>query len=91
MVISPPHAWQVRLNASEVEVHQRIDKPVEAKIVEELSRKFADFRNAYSENGLTPVEFDSFAPTRRTLRQFIGACHELDGLVRDFMLPNPEL
>ena len=91
VVISPPHAWQVRLNASEVEVHQRIDKPVEAKIVEELSRKFADFRNAYSENGLTPVEFDSFAPTRRTLRQFIGACHELDGLVRDFMLPNPEL
>src|SRR6202140_4217784 len=91
VVISPPHAWQVRLNASEVEVHQRIDKPVEAKIVEELSRKFADFRNAYSENGLTPVEFDSFAPTRRTLRQFIGACHELDGLMRDFMLPNPEL
>ena len=90
VVISPPYAWQVRLNASDVEVRPRIDKPVDAKIVEELSRKFLDFRNAYSEDGLTPDEFDSFAPTRRTLRQFITACHDLDGLVRDFMLPNPE-
>jgi transaldolase len=90
MVISPPYAWQVRLNASDVEVRPRIDRQVDAKIVEELSRKFLDFRNAYSEDGLTPDEFDSFAPTRRTLRQFITACHDLDGLVRDFMLPNPE-
>lgn len=90
VVISPPYAWQVRLNASDVEVRPRIDKPVDAKIVEELSRKFLDFRNAYSEDGLTPDEFDFFAPTRRTLRQFITACHDLDGLVRDFMLPNPE-
>jgi transaldolase len=90
VVISPPYGWQVRLNASDVEVRPRIDKPVDAKIVEELSRKFLDFRNAYSEDGLTADEFDSFAPTRRTLRQFITACHDLDGLVRDFMLPNPE-
>ena len=90
VVISPPYAWQVRLNASDVEVRPRIDKPVDARIVEELSRQFLDFRNAYSEDGLTPDEFDSFAPTRRTLRQFITACHDLDGLVRDFMLPNPE-
>jgi transaldolase len=90
VVISPPYAWQVRLNASDVEVRPRIDRQVDAKIVEELSRKFLDFRNAYSEDGLTPDEFDSFAPTRRTLRQFITACHDLDGLVRDFMLPNPE-
>jgi transaldolase len=90
VVISPPYGWQVRLNASDVEVRPRIDKPVDARIVEDLSRKFLDFRNAYSEDGLTPDEFDSFAPTRRTLRQFITACHDLDGLVRDFMLPNPE-
>jgi len=90
VVISPPYAWQVRLNASDVEVLPRIDKPVDAKIIEELSRKFHDFRRAYSEDGLAPDEFDSFAPTRRTLRQFITACHDLDGLVRDFMLPNPD-
>jgi transaldolase len=90
VVISPPYAWQVRLNASDVEVRPRIDDPVDSRIVEDLARKFADFRRAYSEDGLAPDEFDSFAPTRRTLRQFITACHDLDGLVRDFMLPNPD-
>ncbi len=91
VVISPPYAWQVRLNGSDVEVRPRIDKPVDPKIVEELSRKFPDFRRAYSEAGLSLDEFDFFAPTRRTLRQFITACHDLDGLVRDFLLPNPDV
>lgn len=90
IVISPPYAWQVRFNASDIRVQPRIDKAVEPAIVEELSRKFADFRRASTEGGLSVEEFDSFAPTRRTLRQFIAACHELDGLVRDAMLPNPD-
>jgi len=91
VVISPPYAWQVRLNASDVEIRPRIDKPVDPRIVEELLRKFPDFRSAYSEGGLSLDGFDSFAPTRRTLRQFITACHDLDGLVRDFMLPSPDV
>jgi transaldolase len=90
IVISPPYSWQVRFNASDIEVRPRIDSPVEPRIVEELLKKFADFRRAYSEDGLSVEEFDSFAPSRRTLRQFIAACHELDSLVRDFMIPNPD-
>src|SRR5215813_12032514 len=34
VVISPPHAWQIRFNASDVEVVPRIDRPVDARIVE---------------------------------------------------------
>jgi transaldolase len=90
VVISPPYAWQVRLNQSGIEAVPRIDKPVAAEIVEELERKFADFRRAYSENGISIAEFDSFGPTRRTLRQFVTACHDLDSVVRDVMLPNPD-
>ena len=90
MVISPPCAWQVRFNASDIEVRSRIDEPVRAEIVEALSRKFADFRRANTEGGLSIEEFDTFAPTRRTLRQFIGACHDLDGVVRDILIPNPD-
>lgn len=91
VVISPPYAWQVRFNQSDIEVVLRIDKPVAPEIVDELSRKFPDFRRAYNENGLSIEEFDSFAPTRRTLRQFITACHDLDSVVRDIMLPNPDV
>jgi transaldolase len=90
VVISPPYSWQVRFNASDIEPRSRIDEPVPPKMVEELSRKFADFRRAYTEEGLAIAEFDSFGPTRRTLRQFISACHDLDSLVRDILIPNPD-
>lgn len=90
IVISPPYSWQVRFNKSDIEVRPRIDNPVDAEIVDQLSRHFTDFRRAYTEGGLSIDEFDAFGPTRRTLRQFIAACHDLDGEVRDLMLPNPD-
>jgi transaldolase len=91
VVISPPYVWQVRFNNSDVEVRPRIDQPVERRIVDELSRKFVDFRRAYEDGGLPVEEFDSFGPTRRTLRQFITACHDLDALIRDFLILNPDV
>jgi len=91
VVISPPYAWQIRFNASDVVVHPRIDEPVDPRIVAELTRKFGDFRRASEPGGLAVEEFDSFGPTRRTLRQFITACHDLDGVVRDILIPNPDV
>src|SRR5207245_2094238 len=57
VVISPPYAWQVRFNASDIEVRPRIDEPVPERVVEELFRRFQDFGRAYTENGLTLAEF----------------------------------
>jgi len=91
VVISPPYSWQVRFNASDIEVRPRIDNPVDPKIVAELLKKFVDFRRAYAEDGISVEDFDSFGPSRRTLRQFIAACHDLDGVVRDVLLPNPDV
>jgi len=90
VVISPPYAWQVRFNASDVEVRSRMEKPVDPTVIGELEKKFSDFRRAFDLGGLRTEEFDRFPPTRRTLRQFIAACHDLDGIVRDIMLPNPD-
>ncbi len=91
VVISPPCAWQRRYNASDIPVIPRIDAPVDPRIVQDLLKRFPDFQRAYSEDGLAPEEFDSFGATRRTLRQFIVACAYLASLVRDVMLPNPDL
>jgi transaldolase len=88
-VISPPTSWQKRLNAGDIEVRPRIDDPVDPMVVQQLLEHFPDFRRAYSEDGLAVEEFDSFAPTVRTLRQFIAACNDLCALVRDVMLPEP--
>lgn len=90
VVISPPYKWQLRYNASDIAVAPRIDKPVDPIIVGELLKKFPDFRRAYNEGGLSPEEFDTFGSTTRTLRQFIQSCHDLDGLIRDLMIPNPD-
>jgi transaldolase len=90
VVISPPHAWQVRFNNSDVPVRPRIDEPVDPRIVAELTRLFPDFRRAYEPDGLSPNEFDDFGPTRRTLRQFSAACHDLERLVRDVVVADPD-
>jgi transaldolase len=90
VVISPPHAWQVRINASGIPALPRIDEPVDPRMVGELQERFPDFRRAYTEEGIAVDEFDGYGATRRTLRQFIAAVADLDALVRDFVVPNPD-
>jgi transaldolase len=90
VIISPPHKWQVRFNASDIDVVSRIDNPVNPGMVYGLLSRSPDFERAYTEGGLSLEEFDSFGSTRRTLRQFIAACHDLPGIVRDHMLVNPD-
>jgi len=90
VVVSPPSKWQRRFNASQVTVEDRIDRPVDPKILAALNQ-FPDFVKANTEFGLTPEEFDTYGPTVRTLRQFIEAAHDLEAQIREVMLPNPDL
>ncbi len=89
VVISPPFAWQEKIQAAGVAPEARMDVPVDPAIVSALLDTFPDFRRAYAVDGLTPAEFDTFGATRKTLRQFLGADEELDQLVRDVLVPAP--
>jgi transaldolase len=89
LVLSPPFGWQQRFQASGIDPADRMDIPVEARIVDTMYEQLPEFRRAYDVDGLTPAEFDSFGATRRTLRQFLGADEELDQLVRDVLIPAP--
>jgi transaldolase len=91
VIVSPPHVWQVRFNKSDIAVCNRMDAPVDPQIVADLTARFADFRRAYEEKGMCADEFDAFGPTVRTLRQFTAACANLAGVIRDLMLPNPDV
>jgi transaldolase len=91
IVITLPAVWQRRFNASSVEVRQRMDDPVDPAVVEELQARFPDFVRAYEPNGLAPDEFDTFPPSARTLRAFVGSYHELLHQVMDALVPNPDL
>ena len=85
-----PYEWQLLFNKSDVEVKKRMQNPVDAAVVEELYRKFADFLRAYDEKRMTVEEFDRYGATLQTLRTFIGSYAELLACVRDFMVPDPE-
>jgi len=91
ITLTIPHAWQRRFNLSEVEVVERFDDPVPEPVISQLYTHFADFRRAYEPDGLTAAEFDTYGPTVRTLRGFIGSLDSLVAVVRDVMLPNPDV
>lgn len=91
VVLTIPYGWQLKINASDIEVRERMDEPVNPDYVAELYDKLVEFRKAYDEDGLTVDEFDDYGATVRTLRGFIGSVHELAAVIRDFMLPNPDV
>jgi transaldolase len=91
LIVSLPYEWQLKANASDIEVKERMSNPVDPKFVETMYDKIPDFRKAYGEDGMTVDEFDDYGATVRTLRGFITSAHDLMGEVRDFMLPNPDV
>jgi len=90
-IVTLPSTWQKRFNASAIEVRPRIDNPVDPRIIDELLARFGDFAHAYEPDGLAIEEFDTFGPTVRTLRAFIGSYHDLLHAVSDAVLPNPDV
>ena len=90
LAITIPPAWQRRFNASDIEVRPRFDDPVEPAVLDELRRRFPDFRRAEDPAGLTSADFDAFGPTRRTLRAFVASWHDLLHEVSDVRIPDPD-
>jgi transaldolase len=86
-----PHEWQVKFNNSDVKLENRMDVPVKPEIISALYNQVPDFRKAYDEDGMTLKEFDTFGATVRTLRSFISGWHDFVALIRDFMLPDPDV
>ncbi len=91
VILTMPHAWQVRFNDSGITPTARIDEPVDPDLVRELLERIPDFERAYEPNGLSVEEFDRFGPTVRTLRGFIKSYHDLVAAVRDITLPDPDV
>jgi transaldolase len=91
VVLTMPYAWQVRFNGSGIAPETRIDVPVDQHLVDDLMERIPDFVRAYEPNGLAIDEFAGYGATVRTLRGFVQSYHDLQGVVRDIMMPNPDL
>jgi len=83
--------WQKKFNDSDVEVKNRIDDPVDPKIIAELEKKFPDFHRAYDEKGMKPEEFEYYGSTRRTLLAFLAGYADLVQVIRHIMISDPDV
>ncbi len=91
VILTIPYGWQRRFEASDIAVVERFSRPVDPAIVERLLEVFPDFRRAYEPDGMSIPEFDTYGAAVRTLRGFVQSYHDLQGVIRDFMLPNPDV
>ncbi|MFH1446202.1 MAG: transaldolase family protein [Chloroflexota bacterium] len=91
VILTIPYEWQLQINASDIEVIERMQNPVNPKHIDTMIANIPDFHRAYESDGMTIEEFDTYGATVRTLRGFINSYHELQGVVREFMLPNPDV
>jgi len=90
LILTIPYKWQLLFNDSDIEVKERMDNPVDEKVIENLYTHFEDFRKAYDEDGMSNEEFDSYGASARTLRGFIASYHDLQAVIREFMIPDPD-
>ncbi|MEY3973407.1 MAG: hypothetical protein RJA71_719 [Actinomycetota bacterium] len=90
-VISPPYAWQVKINKSGIVPNlNSVNEPIEARILEPMLEKMPEFRKMYEVDGLKVEEFTNFGATLRTLRGFLQSVNDLESFVRDVTVPNPD-
>jgi transaldolase len=90
IVLTIPYGWQKKFNQSNFPIIEKFSDPVAPNIIDELVSRFPDFDRAYNPGKMTVEEFDTFGPTVRTMRAFISSYRELSGVIRDFMLPDPD-
>ena len=90
IVLTIPPAWQRLIDRAGLEAGDRADLPVDPAVIDELGARFPDFRRAYEPDGIAVAELAGYGAAVRTLRQFIGAYHDLQAHVRDVILPDPD-
>ena len=67
-----------------------MDNPVDPKIVQQLTQNSPISCAPTPKTACRSEDFDTFGSTRRTLRQFLAAGAELNAIIRDLMVPNPD-
>jgi transaldolase len=90
-VISPPYAWQVKINEMGITPNlNSVNEPIASRILDPLLENFPEFRKMYEVDGLKVEDFTHFGATLRTLRGFLQSVNDLESFVRDVTVPNPD-
>ena len=81
-----PPMWIRRFVNSDITVENRMDTPVDPKLIAQLQKHFPDFDRAYQLDGMKPEEFEFYGATNRTLKQFLNGYDKMLGIVRGVMV-----
>jgi len=81
-----PYKWWKQFNSAPLAPEVTIAEPLREDCVQALYDHFADFRQAYDEDGLRVADFVRYGPSAHTLNQFLDGYHKLVELVRERML-----
>ena len=81
-----PYDWWNQFNKSDVDVRNRIEKPVDKRTISTLRKHFEDFNRAFDKGGMRPEEFLSFGATVHTMNTFLDGYDEFINLIRNHMI-----
>ena len=81
-----PYEWWNKFNDSDIEVKNRVNKPVDENIMNVLRSNFDDFNKAYNEDGMKMDEFESFGACVHTMKTFLEGYDEFIALIRSRMI-----
>ena len=81
-----PPMWIRRFVESDITVENRMDTPVDPKLISQMQKHLPDFKRAYEPDGMKPEEFDGYGATVKTLTQFLSGYDKMVGLIRKYML-----
>ena len=80
-----PAGFQKKINASNVEIIEKIDTPVDSNLMEQLL-SIPEFVKAYNVDGMSVEEFDYYGAVKDTLIQFYQGYDELVQIIRKYIL-----
>lgn len=83
VVLTIPYGYQKMFNNSNVTVEDRINNPIDERIMQQLMT-LEEFRKAYLPDGLKPEEFVTYGAFLVTLKQFLGGYDDLIKIVRPY-------
>ena len=86
IVISMPYEWWNKFNASDIEVINRMNDPVDSETMDKLSQNFNDFNRAFDEDGMAIDEFEFFGASRHTMDTFLNGYDEFIQIIRSRMI-----
>lgn len=85
LIYTIPYKWQKKFNELNVIIENKILKPIDSNILDELL-VIDEFKKAYNYDGLLEKDFSSYGAYKATINQFLTGYDDFVRLIRSYKL-----